>query len=116
LLAQVEDRLATHSCEPVLVHGDLWSGNAALLPVGSGTLFDPAVYRADREVDLAMARLFGGFPEAFFAGYEAAWPLPADASSRQDLYNLYHLLNHALLFGGGYHHQAQHCIDRLVER
>ena len=116
LLAQVEDRLATHSCEPVLVHGDLWSGNAALLPVGSGTLFDPAVYRADREVDLAMARLFGGFPEAFFAGYEAAWPLPADASSRQDLYNLYHLLNHALLFGGGYHHQAQQCIDRLVER
>jgi fructosamine-3-kinase len=114
LLVQVGDRLATHSCEPVLVHGDLWSGNAALLPAGSGTVFDPAVYRADREVDLAMARLFGGFPEAFFVGYETAWPLPADASSRQELYNLYHLLNHALLFGGGYRDQAQQCINRLL--
>ncbi len=114
LLALAMDRLQRHPCQAVLVHGDLWSGNAALLRGGGGALFDPAVHRGDREVDLAMARLFGGFPEAFFGGYEAEWPLPADANGRRDLYNLYHLLNHALLFGGGYRHQAQRCIDRLL--
>jgi fructosamine-3-kinase len=85
-----------------------------LVSGGGAALFDPAVYRGDREVDLAMARLFGGFPEAFFSGYEAGWPLPADAHSRLQLYNLYHLLNHALLFGGGYRHQSQDCIDGLL--
>jgi fructosamine-3-kinase len=114
LLALAMDRLQAHACQAVLVHGDLWSGNAALISGGGGALFDPAVYRGDREVDLAMARLFGGFPEAFFEGYEAEWPLPVEAHGRQDLYNLYHLLNHALLFGGGYRHQAQQCIDRLL--
>jgi len=114
VLALVGELLATHPCEPVLVHGDLWCGNAALVRAGGGALFDPAVHRADREVDLAMARLFGGFPEAFFAGYDDAWPLPADVSSREEIYNLYHLLNHALLFGGGYRHQVQQCIDRLL--
>ncbi|MEX1323710.1 MAG: fructosamine kinase family protein, partial [Synechococcaceae cyanobacterium] len=102
LLAQLPVWLG-HDCEPVLVHGDLWSGNAALLATGGGgALFDPASHWADREVDLAMARLFGGFPPAFFAGYEEAWPLPGGAEQRQPLYNLYHLLNHANLFGGGY--------------
>lgn len=114
LLALALDRLQHHSCQAVLVHGDLWSGNAGLVSGGGAALFDPAVYRGDREVDLAMARLFGGFPEAFFSGYEAGWPLPADAHSRLQLYNLYHLLNHALLFGGGYRHQSQDCIDRLL--
>jgi fructosamine-3-kinase len=114
LLALALERLEHHSCQAVLVHGDLWSGNAALVSGGAGALFDPAVYRGDREVDLAMARLFGGFPEAFFAGYEAGWPLPADTQSRVELYNLYHLLNHALMFGGGYRHRAQDCIDRLL--
>lgn len=114
LLALALERLEHHSCQAVLVHGDLWSGNAALVSGGAGALFDPAVYRGDREVDLAMARLFGGFPEAFFAGYEADWPLPADTHSRVELYNLYHLLNHALMFGGGYRHRAQDCIDRLL--
>ena len=114
VLEQVTRWLEPHRCEPVLVHGDLWSGNGGLLVGGGGALFDPAVYRADREVDLAMARLFGGFPPAFFAGYAAAWPLPAGVEGRVGLYNLYHLLNHANLFGGDYGRQAQACIDRLL--
>lgn len=113
LLDGVRQRLESHRPEAVLVHGDLWSGNAALTASG-GALFDPAVHRADREVDLAMARLFGGFPAAFFSGYQQAWPLPADHASRIELYNLYHLLNHANLFGGGYFSQAQAVADALL--
>ena len=108
--------LANHPAEPVIVHGDLWSGNAGLLEAGGAALFDPAIYRGDREVDLAMARLFGGFPAAFFAGYQKEWPLAAGFAERQELYNLYHLLNHANLFGGGYVQQAQQSIKALLSR
>ena len=114
LLAQVPAWLGGHGVEPVLVHGDLWSGNAGLLAQGQGALFDPACHWADREVDLAMARLFGGFPASFFAGYEQEWPLPAGARQRQPLYNLYHLLNHANLFGGHYWHASQSRIEELL--
>jgi fructosamine-3-kinase len=113
LLERVPAWLEQHGAEPCLVHGDLWSGNAGLLADGRGAVFDPAVYRGDREVDLAMARLFGGFPAEFFAGYEEHWPLPPGHRQRVPLYNLYHLLNHANLFGGGYRQQAQACIDAL---
>jgi fructosamine-3-kinase len=116
LLDHLPQWLNGHGAEPVLVHGDLWSGNAALLRGGAGALFDPACYWADREVDLAMARLFGGFPPAFFAGYEAHWPLPPGAAERQRIYNLYHLLNHANLFGGGYWRQAQEVLSWIVQR
>ncbi|AFY28826.1 fructosamine kinase family protein [Cyanobium gracile] len=108
--------LGRHRPEPCLVHGDLWSGNAAISSDGQGVIFDPAVHRADREVDLAMARLFGGFPEAFFEGYQDAWPLSSGHRARRELYNLYHLLNHANLFGGSYVGQSQACLDALVER
>ncbi|MFN7899054.1 MAG: fructosamine kinase family protein [Synechococcaceae cyanobacterium] len=114
LLERVPSWLASHCPEPTLVHGDLWSGNGALLRGGGAAVFDPAVYRGDREVDLAMARLFGGFPAAFFAGYEQAWPLPAGHRRRVDLYNLYHLLNHANLFGGGYRDRSQALIRELL--
>ena len=113
LLARVPDWLADHPAEPCLVHGDLWSGNAGLTPSG-GALFDPAVYRGDREVDLAMAQLFGGFPAAFFAGYDATWPRPNGHQQRRELYNLYHLLNHANLFGGGYWRQAEQSMASLL--
>ncbi|MFM7549231.1 MAG: fructosamine kinase family protein [Cyanobacteriota bacterium] len=120
LLERVPQWLAGHGAKPVLVHGDLWSGNAALLAGGGGTIFDPAAHWADREVDLAMARLFGGFPGPFFAGYNQEWPLPADAGRRVELYNLYHLLNHANLFdggpGGSYGHQAQASLQRLLSQ
>jgi len=81
---------------------------------GSGALFDPAVYRGDREVDLAMAQLFGGFPSSFFAGYNATWPLPPGHRQRVELYNLYHRLNHANLFGGGYWQQSAASINTLL--
>jgi len=123
LLARVPDWLAGLPAEPCLVHGDLWSGNAGLLnlpagrpgrPQARGALFDPAVYRGDREVDLAMAQLFGGFPAAFFAGYDAYWPRAEGHRQRRELYNLYHLLNHANLFGGGYWRQAQQSLTALL--
>ena len=114
LLERLPIWLASHQPEAALVHGDLWSGNAGLESAGRGALFDPAVHRADREVDLAMARLFGGFPAGFFAGYERSWPLPAGHQQRRSLYNLYHLLNHANLFGGGYRQQAQQSIQALL--
>ncbi|QEY33446.1 fructosamine kinase [Synechococcus sp. RSCCF101] len=111
--------LDAHACDPCLVHGDLWSGNAALLDGGGGSLYDPAVYLGDREVDLAMARLFGGFPESLFEAYEEEWPLPPGHRERSEVYDLYHLLNHANLFGGGYQRQARASIRtmlRLLER
>ncbi len=114
LLELLPQWLNGHGAEPVLVHGDLWSGNAALLQGGAGALFDPACHWADREVDLAMAQLFGGFPAAFFAGYGAHWPLPPGASERKRIYNLYHLLNHANLFGGDYWQQAQRSIRSIL--
>ena len=116
LLAQLPRWLGNHQPEACLVHGDLWGGNAALLAGGGGAIFDPAVHRADREVDLAMARLFGGFPASFFAGYEGEWPLPRGHKQRSDLYNLYHLLNHANLFGGGYWHQCERSIAALLRQ
>ena len=77
-------------------------------------VFDPAVYYGDREADLAMTRLFGGFGRAFYDAYRGAAPLPAGHSVRAELYNLYHVLNHANLFGGGYARQARVSIDRLL--
>lgn len=99
-----------------LLHGDLWSGNAAFLADGSPVLFDPAVYYGDREADLAMTELFGGFPEAFYAAYDAAFPLDAGYARRKHLYNLYHLLNHLNLFGGGYLEQVNATLGLLLRR
>jgi len=113
LLERLDDLLAGHQPDACLVHGDLWSGNLDALagscqpdldgsPLAVGAIFDPAPYRGDREVDLAMARLFGGVPQAFFEGYEREWPLPPGYEQRLALYNLYHRLNHANLFPGGW--------------
>jgi protein-ribulosamine 3-kinase len=77
-------------------------------------LFDPAVYAGDRETDLAMAALFGGFPPDFLAAYQDAWPLPDGYRGRRDLYNLYHVLNHANLFAGDYVRRAEDGIGRLL--
>jgi protein-ribulosamine 3-kinase len=77
-------------------------------------IFDPAVYFGDREADIAMTRLFGGFGPSFHAAYQETWPLDAGAEIRTVLYNLYHVLNHLNLFGGGYGRQAEQMIDRLL--
>jgi protein-ribulosamine 3-kinase len=98
--------LKGHRPQPTLLHGDLWSGNAGFTPQGP-VLFDPAVYYGDREADLAMTELFGGFPRAFYRAYEEALPLSAGYERRKHLYNLYHLLNHLNLFGRGYLDQVQ---------
>lgn len=111
----VQARLADHHPAPSLLHGDLWSGNLGFLADGRPAVFDPAVHYGDRECDLAMAALFGGFPQGFFEAYETAWPLPAGRAWRRRLYQLYHVLNHANLFGSGYVRQAESLIGTLLE-
>jgi fructosamine-3-kinase len=98
---------------PSLLHGDLWGGNWSS-SAGSPVIFDPAVYFGDRETDLAMTRLFGGFGSAFYNAYESAWPLEPGSRERCDLYQLYHVLNHLNLFGRGYLGRALALADGLL--
>lgn len=100
--------------QPSLLHGDLWSGNHAFLTDRTPVIFDPAPYYGDRECDLAMTELFGGYASDFYAAYRAAYMLDTGYASRRDLYNLYHILNHANLFGGGYARQAEQMMERLL--
>ena len=93
--------------KPSLIHGDLWSGNLITDERGEPCLIDPAVYYGNREADLAMTRLFGGFSGDFYSAYEEAFPLPPGAERRVDLYNLYPLLVHVNLFGGSYVHSVE---------
>jgi protein-ribulosamine 3-kinase len=104
---------ADYRPEPSLLHGDLWGGNFAACE-GEPVIFDPAVYYGDRETDLAMTELFGGFGGEFYAAYEEAWPLDAGYPVRRDLYQLYHVLNHLNLFGGGYLGRARSLVGRLL--
>lgn len=106
--------LIDHHPAPSLLHGDLWGGNLAYDGEGRPVIFDPAVYYGDREVDLAMTELFGGFGPAFYDAYREAWPLDPGYGVRKTLYNLYHILNHANLFGGSYLRQALSMIERLL--
>ncbi|MCK8515173.1 fructosamine kinase family protein [Methylonatrum kenyense] len=99
---------------PSLLHGDLWSGNVAFDPAGNGVLFDPATHYGDRECDLAMSELFGRFPDPFYQAYASAWPVDPGYPVRRDLYQLYHVLNHGNLFGGGYFRQAEGMVGRLL--
>ena len=114
LLERLDVLMGDHRPAPSLLHGDLWGGNVGADPSGAPVIFDPAVYFGDREADLAMTQLFGGFSREFYEAYEEEWPLPASAARRVDLYNLYHVLNHLNLFGSGYLGQAQAIIDQLV--
>jgi protein-ribulosamine 3-kinase len=97
-----------------LLHGDLWGGNAAYLADRTPVIFDPAVCWGDREADLAMTELFGGFGAGFYAAYDEAWPRDAGYETRRTLYNLYHVLNHFNLFGGGYGSQAEGMVAALL--
>ena len=114
LLERIPAFFAGYRPLPSLLHGDLWAGNRGMLTDGAPVIFDPAVYHGDREADLAMTRLFGGFGKKFYEAYAAEWPLDAGAATRVDLYNLYHALNHLNLFGGGYRAMAEAMIDRLL--
>ncbi len=112
-LPDVKALLEGHKPEPSLLHGDLWSGNAGFT-AGGPAIFDPAVYYGDREADLAMTELFGGFPEEFYDSYNEAFPLPKGYAARKNLYNLYHLLNHLNLFGGSYLGQVNATLGLLL--
>jgi fructosamine-3-kinase len=114
LMARLDDFFTGYRPQPSLLHGDLWSGNHGFLAGGVPVIFDPATYYGDRECDLAMSELFGGFAPAFHAGYREAWPLDAGYAVRRTLYNLYHILNHANMFGGGYAAQAQRMLAQLL--
>jgi len=114
LMSALPALLAGHAPAASLLHGDLWSGNHAFTRDGEPVIFDPAVYYGDREADLAMTELFGGFPASFHHAYRTAWPLADGYELRKVLYNLYHVLNHLNLFGGGYRAQAEGMIDALL--
>lgn len=114
LLEGIEELLANHHPAPALLHGDLWSGNVSFLGDGSPVLYDPASYFGDRETDLAFAELFGGFPPSFFEAYDSVWARPSGWEARREVYNLYHILNHLNLFGGGYERQALNGMERIL--
>ena len=98
-----------------LLHGDLWAGNHAFLADGTPVIFDPAPYFGDREADIAMTELFGGFDAEFYAAYQAAYPLDPGYVTRKNLYNLYHILNHCNLVGSSYLKQAEWMMQSLLE-
>jgi len=106
--------LIDHSPRPSLLHGDLWGGNLGFTREGNPVIYDPATYFGDREAEIAMTELFGGFSTDFYAAYREAWPMNAGYRIRRELYNLYHVLNHLNLFGGGYGSQAQGMMQRLL--
>ena len=97
-----------------LLHGDLWSGNYAIDESGVPVIFDPATYYGDREADIAMTELFGGFSPRFYSAYNDSFALDAGYRTRKILYKLYHILNHFNLFGGGYQGQAERMTEQLL--
>jgi fructosamine-3-kinase len=114
LMSAIPGLLADHSPKAALLHGDLWSGNAAIAQTGEPVILDPATYYGDPETDLAMSELFGRFPEAFYQGYNAVNPISPQYAQRKVFYNLYHILNHFNLFGGSYASQANRMIEQIL--
>ena len=114
LLEKLPIFFTNHDPQPSLLHGDLWAGNASSDDFGNPVIFDPACYYGDRETDLAMTELFGGFGADFYAAYQSEFPLDTGYSYRKTLYNLYHILNHLNLFGSSYLGQAENMIDQLL--
>ena len=110
----IHAHLSSLDIQPSLLHGDLWGGNVAFLPDGEPVLYDPASYFGDREADLAFTRMFGGFGPAFYRRYRELHPEPEPV--RETIYNLYHLLNHYNLFGGGYATQAESAIREILAK
>ena len=109
-ISQLENKIdlivTDNSEKPSLLHGDLWGGNYMVDKNGFACLIDPAVYYGNREADLAMTKLFGGFDSEFYRAYNEEFPLPDGYDYRENIYKLYHVLNHLNLFGSGYYSQA----------
>ena len=114
LMSGLDQFFRDYQPAPSLLHGDLWSGNYAIANSGQPVVFDPAVYYGDREADIAMTELFSRFSQRFYSAYNDAYPLDAGYSIRKTLYNLYHILNHLNLFGGGYLGQAERMTEQLL--
>lgn len=114
LLIKMDGLFANYQPKPSLLHGDLWSGNVAVDLKGHPVIFDPACYFGDREADLAMTELFGGFTDDFYSAYQSIYPLDPGYNTRKAFYNLYHILNHLNLFGGGYLRQSENIITMLL--
>lgn len=114
IVKKVAEKLQPHDKDvvPSLVHGDLWSGNCGTTN-GEPCIYDPACYYGDPEVDLAMTELFGGFGRAFYDEYSLVHPIAPGYKQRKEIYNLYHILNHAHMFGGYYYSEAESIINRL---
>jgi protein-ribulosamine 3-kinase len=103
---KIQEIIGNSNEKPALLHGDLWSGNYMVDENGSAVLIDPAVYYGNREADLGMTKLFGGFGSEFYKTYNEIFPLEDGYEYRENIYKLYHILNHLNLFGGGYYSQA----------
>jgi protein-ribulosamine 3-kinase len=114
LESRIETILSGSSEEPSLLHGDLWGGNYLSDEGGNPVLIDPAVYYGHREADLAMTKLFGGFSAEFYAAYNEEFPLKEGAAFREDIYTLYHVMNHLNLFGMGYYSQAERLLWKYL--
>jgi len=114
LMARLPALFAGYTPRPSLLHGDLWSGNWGVLGSAEPVIFDPAVHYGDREADLAMTELFGGFPQEFYSAYNAMWPLDYGYRVRRDIYKLYHVLNHLNLFGDAYLKQVRGVMGTLL--
>ena len=115
VIAAASQLLKHHLPSPALLHGDLWRGNLGFVH-DQPVIFDPACYYGDREADIAMTELFGRFEPDFYAAYDDALPLAEDYESRRSVYNLYHLLNHALIFADPFEEQAANAARHLLER
>jgi len=110
---KIKSELLNHKPINALVHGDLWSGNAGMNKCGKGVIFDPASWWADNEVDIAMTKLFGGFRKEFYEEYHRIFPLRKGFENRIIIYNFYHILNHANMFGGGYLKQVEDYVKAI---
>lgn len=113
LIMRLDDLLATDREPPALIHGDLWSGNQHVAPDGAPGIIDPAAYYGHREAELGMMSLFGGFSSRVWDAYDEAYPLQPGWRQRLPLYELYHIMNHYNLFGGGYGAQAFSVVRRF---
>ena len=111
---KIETILSGSGEEPSLLHGDLWGGNYFSDERGNVVLIDPAVYYGHREVDLAMTKLFGGFSAEFYNAYHDEFPLKDGFEYREDIYKLYHVMNHLNLFGSGYYSQAERLLWKYL--
>ena len=113
--AKIRSELLNHKPINTLIHGDLWSGNVGIDKSGRGVIFDQASWWADNEVDIAMTKLFGGFRKEFYEEYHKIFPIKDGFEKRIIIYNFYHILNHANMFGGSYLNQVKDYVNSILK-